>query len=138
MDETTLDSLLAEGEEDSAGLQAALAAAKDEAASAKLMAYSMKQQMDSLLAHFKHLPYPQPGGLTPTPSEELPAVDGTTIKDGGTLPPGLAHLHPIGPSLIRDARAPFGVKPKERKGPYTPTRGADKDAEKPILSESMD
>ena len=138
MEESTLETLLALGEPESEGLQSALAAAKEEAACAKQMAYSMKQQMDTMMAHFQTMKHLQPGGFTPPPSEDLTAMDGMAPKIGSSLPPGLAHLPPSGPTLVKDARAPFGVRPKERSGPYTPNRGTDKDGEKPALNESMD
>ncbi len=138
MEEMTLDSLLAPGEAESDGLQAALAAAKEEAASAKSMAYSMKQQMDTMMAHFQTMKHLQPGGFTPPPSEDLTAMDGTAPKIVGALPPGLAHLPPQGSTFVKDPQPPFGVKPKERSGPYTPNRGTGKGVEKPALNESMD
>ena len=121
-DEMTLDALLSEGEDkkdpqDQRVLKEQLHAARDEAAQAQMMAYSMKQQLDALTAQFLGLKHLQPAGLTPPPSEETSGFATPAVG-----PPGLGGLQavPSSPTMVRDAKAPFRVKVKERSGPYSP------------------
>ena len=118
-------------------LQEELMIAKQQAATANQMAYSMKTQLDGLMAQFQAMRQLQPNGLTPPGSEELKGNGGLDMMITGGPQSG-QHL--------RDPRAPFGLKQaKQRDGPYTlptspakPVQTEEEQEEMQLLPECMD